>query len=385
MSPVPWGEALGLLVELLAQATDDVPDVPAHSGGTIVSSAGLPSTTKGPPMLGSINIVFEIVTMVVIVAIIVGDLIIVAKRPHEPSMKEAGAWIGFYVTLALIFAGVLFFAAGATPAGHFITGWLLEYSLSIDNVFVFIIIMSKFAVPRKYQQEVLMVGIIIALIARLIFILLGAVIVERFAGLFYIFGLFLLWTAWKQAKDEDEDEAEDGFLVRMVRKVLPLTDEYHENKLRVTVDGKKLFTPMVMVFFALGLTDVMFALDSIPAVFAITTDPFIVFTANVFALMGLRQLYFLLGGLMDRLKYLHYGIAFILAYIGVKLIVHAIHEAPLEFIPGFAVVEKIPEFPTWLSLTVIVVSMSVAAVISLVSARREEQRAAMGGASRRED
>lgn len=329
-------------------------------------------------MLGNINLAFEITSMVVIVAIIVGDLILVAKRPHEPSMKEAGAWIGFYVTLALIFAGVLAVAADTTVATDFITGWLLEYSLSIDNVFVFIIIMSKFAVPRKYQQEVLMVGIIIALIARLIFILLGAVIVERFAGLFYVFGLFLLYTAWKQAKDEDDEEAEDGFLVRAVRKVLPLHDEYVENKLRVTVDGKKLFTPMVMVFFALGLTDVMFALDSIPAVFAITTDPFIVFTANVFALMGLRQLYFLLGGLMDRLKYLHYGIAFILAYIGVKLIVHAIHEAPLEFIPGFAVLEKIPEFPTWLSLSVILVAMLVAAGVSLVAARREEQAAIPG-------
>lgn len=323
--------------------------------------------------MGELHLGFEIGALAVLTAILLLDLLLVIKRPHEPSMKEASAWIGFYVSLALIFAAVLFVVGGFDPSSKFITGWLLEYSLSVDNLFVFIVIMSKFAVPRKYQQEVLMVGIIIALIARAIFILLGAVIVERFAVVFYIFGIFLLYTAWKQVKEEDDDEG-DSVIMRMVRKVFPVSDHYDGNKLRTVVNGKTLFTPMLLVFVTIGLTDVMFALDSIPAIFAITTSPFLVFTANLFALMGLRQLYFLLGGLMDRLKYLHYGIAAILGFIGVKLIIHAIHEAPLEWIPGFSTLEKIPEVPIWLSLTVIVVSMAAATIASLVASNREDSR-----------
>jgi len=320
--------------------------------------------------MGEISITFEVIALVVLTAILILDLLLVIKRPHEPSMKEASLWIGFYVSLALIFAVVLAIAADGHTASQFLTGWLLEYSLSVDNLFVFIVIMGKFAVPRKYQQEVLMVGIIIALIARAIFILAGSVIIDQFAGVFYIFGLFLLYTAWKQTKEEEDDEG-DSFIMRSVRKVLPVHNEYDGNRLRTTIDGKKLFTPMLLVFITIGLTDVMFALDSIPAIFAITTNPFLVFTANLFALMGLRQLYFLLGGLMDRLKYLHYGIAAILAFIGVKLIIHAIHEAPLHWLPGFDVLERIPEVPIWLSLTVIVVSMGVATVASLIASARD--------------
>ncbi|MFC0672551.1 TerC/Alx family metal homeostasis membrane protein [Brachybacterium hainanense] len=322
--------------------------------------------------MGEISLTFEIVALVVLTAILILDLLLVLKRPHEPSMKEASLWIAFYVSLALIFAVILAIVSndGAHTATRFLTGWLLEYSLSVDNLFVFIVIMGKFAVPRKYQQEVLMVGIIIALIARAIFILAGSVIIEQFAGVFYIFGIFLLYTAWKQTKEEDDDEG-DSFIMRAVRKVLPVHDEYDGNKLRTVVGGRKLFTPMLLVFVTIGLTDVMFALDSIPAIFAITTNPFIVFTANLFALMGLRQLYFLLGGLMDRLKYLHYGIAAILGFIGVKLIIHAIHEAPLEWIPGFHYLEAIPEVPIWLSLTVILVSMGAATIVSLVSSARD--------------
>src|SRR5690606_37911685 len=188
----------------------------------------------------------------------------------------------------------------------------------------------------------LMVGIIIALIARGLFILAGAVIIEHFVGIFYIFGLFLLYTAWKQAFDEDDDNSE-SWIMRMVRKVIPVSDEYDGNKLRTVVNGKKLFTPMLLVFITLGVTDVMFALDSIPAIFGVTRNPFLVFTANIFALMGLRQLYFLLGGMLDRLAYLQYGIAAILGFIGLKLLIHAIHEAPLGFVPGFDTLAKIPE------------------------------------------
>lgn len=323
--------------------------------------------------MGELHLGFEIGAMVVLCAILVADLLLVIKRPHVPSLRECAAWIGFYVGLALVFAVVLYFVGGMQPASEFVTGWLLEYSLSIDNLFVFIIIMAKFAVPRRYQQEALMVGIIIALIARGLFILAGAVIIENFTAVFYLFGIFLLWTAWKQAQGEEEGGS-DSFIMKTVRRVFPVSDDYDGNKLRTVVDGKKLFTPMLLVFITLGLTDVMFALDSIPAIFGVTRSPFLVFTANVFALMGLRQLYFLLGGLLDRLAYLHYGIAAILGFIGVKLLIHAIHEAPLDFIPGFSVLQKIPEVPIWLSLAFIVVAMGVAVLASVIFARQSEKR-----------
>ncbi len=326
--------------------------------------------------MGELSLTFEIASLVVLVLIIVADLLIVLKRPHVPSVKECVAWVGFYVSLALIFAGILFFVGDTHHVAlEFLTGWLTEYSLSVDNLFVFILIMSRFAVPRKYQQEVLMVGIIIALVARAIFILIGAVAIEHLSWIFYIFGIFLLYTAWTQAKGEDDEEGDgDSFIQRTVARVLPVHSEYDGNKLRTVVDGKKVFTPMLMVFVVIGLTDVMFAIDSIPAIFGITQNPFIVFTANLFALMGLRQLYFLLGGLVDRLVYLHYGIAAILAFIGVKLIIHAIHEAPLEWIPGFHVLEKIPEVNTFVSLGVIIGSMLIATVASLVLGPKTQDR-----------
>ncbi|GAA4519362.1 TerC family protein [Brachybacterium paraconglomeratum] len=322
--------------------------------------------------MGELHLGFEIGAMVVLCAILLTDLLLVIKRPHVPSLRECAAWIGFYVGLALVFAVVLYFVGGMQPASEFVTGWLLEYSLSIDNLFVFIIIMAKFAVPRRYQQEALMVGIIIALIARGLFILAGSVIIENFTAVFYLFGIFLLWTAWKQAQGEEEGGS-DSFIMRTVRRVFPVSDDYDGNKLRTVVDGKKLFTPMLLVFITLGLTDVMFALDSIPAIFGVTRNAFLVFTANIFALMGLRQLYFLLGGLLDRLAYLHYGIAAILGFIGVKLLIHAIHEAPLDFIPGFSVLQKIPEVPIWLSLAFIVVAMGVAVLASVIFAGKSEQ------------
>ena len=280
--------------------------------------------------MGEISLQFEVISLIVLVAILVGDLLLVLKRPHVPSFKECIGWVVFYVALALIFAVTLYFLADHQVAGEFIAGWLTEYSLSIDNLFVFIVIMSKFAVPRKYQQEVLMVGIIIALIARAIFILLGAAVIDSFAWVFYIFAIFLFYTAYKQVQGEDEEEeAEDGFIMKNLKKAIHVHDDYDGNKLRTVVNGKKVFTPMLLVFLTIGLTDVMFAFDSIPAIFGITQNPFIVFTTNLFALMGLRQLYFLLGGLVDRLVYLHYGLAAILAFIGLKLVIHAAHEAPL--------------------------------------------------------
>ena len=233
--------------------------------------------------------VFEITTLVVLGVILLLDLLYVARRPHEPSMKEAGLWIGFYVALALVFAGLLFALGDAQHGTEFLAGWVTEYSLSVDNLFVFLIIMAKFQVPRRYQQEVLMVGIIIALIARAVFIAVGAVAIEHLTWVFYIFGAFLLWTAWQQLKDDGGDEeSEPGVVARLTRR-LNVAPDYDGNRLRTTVDGRRMFTPMVVVFITIGLTDVMFAVDSIPAIFGLTQNWFIVLTANIFALMGLRQ------------------------------------------------------------------------------------------------
>jgi len=222
-------------------------------------------------------------------------------------------------------------------------------------------------VPRKFQQEVLMVGIIIALVLRGIFILVGAAVIENFSWVFYIFGAFLLYTAWQQARGESEDSGGENVLIRQLRKVLPMTDKYDGDRVRTVIDGKKVFTPMIIVFVTIGLTDLLFAVDSIPAIFGLTQSPFIVFTANIFALMGLRQLYFLLGGLMERLVYLKYGLSVILAFIGVKLVFHAMHVNELPFINGGEPVAWVPEIPTLLSLAVIVGTIVVATIASLVS------------------
>ena len=318
---------------------------------------------------------FEIGALVILTLILVADLLIVYKRPHVPSMREATLWVAFYVGLALVFALLMLVLADAEHAGQFLAGWLTEYSLSIDNLFVFVIIMARFQVPRKYQQEVLMMGIIIALVLRGIFILLGAQLIENFSWIFYIFGAFLLYTAVHQAiaKDPEEDEAENG-LIRLLRKRMRIATHFNGSKLRTVVDGRKIFTPMLIVLLAIGTTDLVFALDSIPAIFGITTSPFIVFTANVFALMGLRQLYFLLGGLLERLEYLKYGIAFILFFIGVKLVLHALHTNEVGFINGGNGVEWAPEIDTWTSLGVIVVSMAVATVASVIKASSDARK-----------
>ncbi|HWV50340.1 MAG TPA: TerC family protein [Microbacterium sp.] len=323
---------------------------------------------------------FQITSMVVLVVILIADLLLVRLRPHIPSTKESTLWVAFYVGLALAFAGLLWVIAGGEVAAHFVTGWALEYSLSIDNLFVFVLIMAQFAVPRRLQQQVLMVGIIIALVLRGLFIMLGVAVIENFSPVFYIFGAYLIWTAIKQAMpegDHDDEVKREGFMVRMVRRFVDISDHYDEGKLRTEVDGKRMFTPMVLVFIVIGVTDLMFAIDSIPAIFSITSNGFIVFTANIFALMGLRQLYFLLGDLLDKLRYLHYGIAVILGFIGVKLVLHAMHENSLPFINGGHPIEWAPEISTWTSLGVILVSMTVATVASLIASARDKRRAAV--------
>ncbi|MCZ2830561.1 TerC family protein [Modestobacter sp. VKM Ac-2986] len=315
---------------------------------------------------------FEIASFVGLAVLLVADLALVVRRPHEPSVKEATAWVAFYVALALAFGLIVLAVTNGQFATEFYAGWLTEYSLSVDNLFVFVIIMARFQVPRKLQQEVLMVGIIIALVLRGLFILAGAAVIERFIWVFFLFGAFLVYTAINLVKNRDEDEDyEENGLIRRMRKVLPMTQGFHENKIRVVQDGKKLWTPMIVVFLALGTTDLLFALDSIPAIFGLTREPFIVFTANIFALMGLRQLYFLLGGLLKRLVYLSLGLAVILAFIGVKLILEALHENQYPFMGEREALDSVPTIPTWLSLTVILGVLVVATVASLLKTRGE--------------
>ncbi len=322
----------------------------------------------------SIPVWFEVGSLVVLTIIIIADLVLAYRRPHIPSVRESSLWVGFYVLLALCFAGLLVWLGSAELAGQFVAGWLTEYSLSIDNLFVFLIIMGQFKVPRKYQQEILMVGIMIALVLRAIFIIIGAQLIENFSWVFYLFGAFLLYTAWRQAFTGYEDETEtENRIIRFLRKRVAITDTFDGGKLRTVVDGKRMFTPVLIVIVALGATDLVFALDSIPAIFGITQNPFLVFAANVFALMGLRQLYFLLGDLIERLVYLHYGIAFILGFIGVKLVLHALHENEVFFINGGQPVEWAPEISTWLSLVVIVGAMAIATIASLVKLRVERR------------
>jgi tellurite resistance protein TerC len=306
-----------------------------------------------------------------LLAIILADLLLVDHKPHAVTIKEATRWVIFYVALAVLFGlGIWFFAGGAF-AGEFFAGYITEYSLSVDNLFVFVVIMAAFSVPSEHQHRVLLVGIVIALIMRGIFIAIGAAAIAAFSWVFYLFAVILVVTAINLARQgtEQHDEGEPA-PVRLLRKYLPVTDEFHGTKLLTRVNGKRLFTPMLMVMLAIGFTDLLFALDSIPAIFGLTQEPFLVFTANAFALMGLRQLYFLLGGLLSRLVYLSYGLSVILAFIGVKLVLEALHENNLPFINGGEAV-PVPTVGIELSLGVIIGVLAITTVASLVKARRD--------------
>ena len=315
---------------------------------------------------------FEIISMVVVTAILIADVLIIFKRPHVPSAKESTIWVVVYAALAVVFGLILWQLVDHNKASEFFAGWLTEYSLSIDNLFVFVIIMTRFKVQKKYQQEVLMVGIVLSLILRGIFIAAGAALIENFSWIFYLFGAFLLYTAYHQAfRSHDDEEESESKLIQWLRNHVEVSKDFDGAKIRTKVGNKKMFTPMLVVFIAIAATDVMFAFDSIPAIFGITTDPFIVLTANVFALMGLRQLYFLLGGLLDKLEYLKYGIAFILGFIGFKLVAHALHENEVPFINGGHHVEWAPDITTEVSLGVIVGSIAVSAIASIVQLRKK--------------
>jgi tellurite resistance protein TerC len=316
---------------------------------------------------------FEIWTFAVLAALLLFDLALVARRPHVPSLRESALWVAFYVALALGFSIVLLAVAGGEKAGEFLAGWATEYSLSVDNLFVFVIIMARFAVPRDNQQKVLLVGIILSLVLRGGCILLGAAAIEAFSWVFYLFGGFLVYTAVQLLRSHgDEEEYHENVLVRRARRVLPISDTYDGARLTTRVRNRRMLTPMIIVLLAIGSTDVLFALDSIPAIFGLTQDPFVVFTATLFALMGLRQLYFLLGGLLTRLVYLSQGLSVILAFIGVKLILEALHSNELHWVNDGDPVKWAPVIPIWLSLTVIVGVLLVTTVLSLVFAPRKK-------------
>jgi tellurite resistance protein TerC len=316
-----------------------------------------------------------IATLVALVAVLAVDLLIVGRRPHEPTMRESGAWVAFYVALALLFGLVVWAVEGGRSAGEFYTGWLTEYSLSVDNLFVFVIIMARFAVPRQFQQKVLLIGIVLALLMRGAFIAAGAALISQFSWVFYLFGAFLVYTAISLVKGngDGEDEFQENVLIRWAKRALPVSPSFDSGRITVVNSvGKRLFTPMLIVMIAIGTTDLLFALDSIPAIFGITKEPYLVFTANVFALMGLRQLFFLLGNLLERLVYLNLGLAAVLAFIGVKLFLEALHTNSLPFLNGGKGVHWAPEIPIWLSLVVIVGTLGVATVASLAHEHKRE-------------
>ena len=312
------------------------------------------------------------VTIALILALLAVDLILASVRPHRVGFREATAWSVFYVGVAVAFGVWFTFAYGGDFGTQYFAGYLVEKSLSVDNLFVFVIIMSTFAVPDEHQHKVLTFGIMLALVMRAIFIALGAALLSLFSFVFLLFGLLLIFTAVQMFRHRNEDpDVENNAVIRTARRVLPVTEEYVGGKLFTRVDGRRLATPLFLVLVAIGSIDLLFALDSIPAVFGVTEEPFIVFTANAFALLGLRALFFLVQGLLDRLVYLSLGLSIILAFIGVKLILHWAH---VDLDP------RVPEIPTLVSLVVIVLILLVVTVASLVKTRRDPSARAHAGA-----
>ena len=311
----------------------------------------------------------------VIAALLALDLLTFSRKPHDVGFREAAWWSIFYVAVAILFGVWVWFDAGALYSTEYFAAYLVEKSLSVDNVFVFAIILTQFAVPSKYQQRVLLVGVLLALVLRAIFIAIGAAALAYFAFTFVIFGAILIWTGIGLMRHWDEDpDPSDNFFVRQVKRITPFTEEYDGTKLFTKRDGKRLATPMFLVMIAIGSTDLLFALDSIPATFGVTQEPFLVFSANAFALLGLRALYFILKGLLDKLIYLSLGLSFILIFIGVKLILLFAHEEwPI-----------VPKIETGLSLWVIGAILLVSVIASLIKSRRDPTAVAPAGRVRGE-
>jgi tellurite resistance protein TerC len=309
------------------------------------------------------------VTLGVTTAVLLFDVLVMARRAGEPTIGRSAFGLSAYIALAACFGVWTWFFHGRQFAIQFFAGWLTEYSLSVDNLFIFVILIASFGVPRVYQREALFIGIVIALVFRGVFIALGAAAIQRFTWVFYVFGAFLVYTAVRLARGATHDAESENGLVRFARNHLSVTDSWHGRKLVVKEGSRRSITPMALVVLALGATDLIFALDSIPAIYGLTSEPYLVLAANVFALMGLRQLYFIVEGLLQRLVYLSKGLAVILVFIGVKLIVHALRENDLPFINGGKHVDAVPEIPTLVSLAVIAATLVVAAAASFVATR----------------
>ncbi|HXH36468.1 MAG TPA: TerC family protein [Plantibacter sp.] len=316
-----------------------------------------------------------IITIGVTILFFVYEFFAHVRKPHEPTIAESARWSIFYISLALLFGVGIGLVSGWTYGGEYFAGYLTEKALSIDNLFVFLIVMTGFAVPKAYQQKVLMIGIVIALIMRGAFIAAGAALIENYSWIFYLMGALLLFLAYRQAFSNHESDPANGKVVKFARRILPITDDYHGDRISVKIDGKRWFTPMLLTIVAIGFIDLVFAVDSIPAIFGLTEQAYIVFTANAFALMGLRQLFFLIGGLLERLVYLAQGLAVILAFIGVKLVFHALHVNELPFINGGQHIDWIPEIPIWFSLLFIGATIAVATIASLAKTRGDEAKA----------
>ncbi|MCQ1582054.1 TerC family protein [Streptomyces parvus] len=303
-------------------------------------------------------------TIVGLSALIAVDFFI-GRKPHDVSTKEAGIWTIVWIALAILFGVGLMVVGESQASGEFFAGFITEKSLSVDNLFVFVLIMAKFSVPSHLQQRVLLIGVLIALVLRAIFIAAGAAVIANFSWVFYIFGAFLIYTAWKLIQEaragEDEEDWEENRLLKKIETRFGVDDKYHGTKLFIQKNGKRIMTPLMVVMLAIGMTDVLFALDSIPAIFGLTQDPYIVFTANAFALMGLRQLYFLIGGLLKKLVHLSYGLSVILGFIGVKLVLHALHENGVHT----------PEISIPFSLSVIGGVLVITTITSLIASKKQ--------------
>lgn len=315
-----------------------------------------------------------------LIALVIGLLIFDfaghVRHAHTPSLKEATIWSVGYISLAVGFGFVIYWVWGLNYATEYWAGWMTEWSLSIDNLFVFLIIFGTFRVPREYQQKVLLIGITLALLFRGIFIVLGSAIISQFSAIFYLFGLFLIYTAISQLKSHDnssEEEYKETAMTRFARKLFPTTEGYVEDKMLHRHAGKTYITPMLIVVIAVGSADIMFAFDSIPAIFGLTKEPYIVFAANAFSLLGLRQFFFLIDRLMEKLIFLHYGLAAILGFIGVKLIIHAMHENNLSFINGGHGIHWIPEPSIAFSMIFIASVLVITAISSIVVSKRRSQ------------
>ena len=305
-----------------------------------------------------------------ILALIVIDLLTISRKPHEVMFKEAAGWSIFYIGVAIAFGVWVWQSAGSVYGTEYFAAYLVEKSLSVDNLFVFIIILAQFKVPSIYHQRVLMFGVILALVLRAIFIAVGAAALAAFSFTFVIFGAILIWTGVGLFKHWDEDPTpEDNFLVKVIRKRVAMTDKFDGSKAFTKIDGKRIATPMFTVLIAIASTDLLFALDSIPATFGVTEEPFLVFTANAFALLGLRALYFLLKGLLDKLIYLSLGLSIILMFIGVKLIMTYLHETWVQ----------IPKIPTLASLAVIGAILLISTVASLIKSKKDPTAVAHAG------